>query len=99
MAANRILLKNIEVTGLHWGAYAQHQPEAIPEVFRALFALYEAGRIRPVVFRAYPLDEAGQALADLGSRRTWGKVVLTPERAGRGRPPRGRRLPRRAGRR
>ena len=76
--ANRILLKNIEVTGLHWGAYAQHQPETIPEVFRALFALYEAGRIRPLVFRAYPLDEAGQALADLGSRRTWGKVVLTP---------------------
>ena len=78
VAANRILLKNIEVTGLHWGAYAQHQPEAIPEVFRALFALYEQGRIRPVVFRSYPLEEAAQALADLGSRKTWGKVVLAP---------------------
>ncbi len=78
VAANRILLKNIEVTGLHWGAYAQHQPEAIGEVFRALFALYEAGAIRPIVFRAYPLEEAARALVDLGSRRTWGKVVLAP---------------------
>jgi NADPH2:quinone reductase len=76
--ANRILLKNIEVTGLHWGAYAQHQPASIPEVFAALFALYEAGKIRPLVFRAYPLEDAGLALAELGSRRTWGKVVLAP---------------------
>jgi NADPH2:quinone reductase len=78
VAANRILLKNIEVTGLHWGAYAQNQPAAIPEVFRALFDLYDAGKIRPLVFRAYPLEDAGQALLDLGSRKTWGKVVLTP---------------------
>jgi NADPH:quinone reductase len=78
VAANRILLKNIEVTGLHWGAYAQHQPESIPEVFRALFALYESGAIRPLVFRAYPLEDASQALVELGSRRTWGKVVLAP---------------------
>jgi NADPH2:quinone reductase len=78
VAANRILLKNIEVTGLHWGAYAQHQPEAVPEVFRALFGLYEEGRIRPVVFRSYPLEDVAQALADLGSRKTFGKVVLAP---------------------
>ena len=57
VAAILILLKNIEVTGLHWGAYAQHQPQSIPEVFQALFALYERGAIRPVVFRTYPLEE------------------------------------------
>jgi NADPH:quinone reductase len=78
VAANRILLKNIEVTGLHWGAYAQNQPASIAEVFTALFALFEAGKIRPLVFREYPLEDAGRALVDLGSRRTWGKVVLTP---------------------
>jgi NADPH2:quinone reductase len=78
VAANRILLKNIEVTGLHWGAYAQNQPASIAEVFRALFALYDAGKIRPLVFREYALDEASAALVALGSRKTWGKVVLAP---------------------
>ena len=78
VAANRILLKNIEVTGLHWGAYAQHQPDSIPAVFQALFQLFETGKIRPVIFRTYPLEEAAQALTDLGSRKTFGKVVLAP---------------------
>lgn len=30
--ANRILLKNIAVTGLHWGAYAYSEPEQVPKV-------------------------------------------------------------------
>lgn len=76
--ANRILLKNIAVVGLHWGAYATHEPERIPEVFDALFRLYAEGRIRPEIFRAYPLEETGRALQELASRRTWGKVVVTP---------------------
>lgn len=75
---NRILLKNVAVVGLHWGAYAQHQPERIPEVFEALRALYAEGRIRPVIFRRYPLAETGKALRDLASRRTWGKVIVAP---------------------
>ncbi|HXX49240.1 MAG TPA: NADPH:quinone oxidoreductase family protein, partial [Myxococcota bacterium] len=33
---NRILLKNVSVVGLHWGAYAQHEPARIPEVFAGL---------------------------------------------------------------
>jgi NADPH2:quinone reductase len=76
--ANRILLKNIAVVGLHWGAYVQHQPERIPEVFDALGRLYAEGRIRPVIFRRYPLEETGKALCDLASRRTWGKLIVTP---------------------
>ncbi|MCZ6785115.1 MAG: NADPH:quinone oxidoreductase family protein, partial [Proteobacteria bacterium] len=34
--ANRILLKNISLMGLHWGAYALNEPERIPETFAAL---------------------------------------------------------------
>ena len=76
--ANRILLKNIAVTGLHWGAHAQKAPERIPEVFGALFDLYAAGQIRPVIFKSYSLDEVPAALEALGSRKTYGKVVITP---------------------
>jgi NADPH2:quinone reductase len=76
--ANRILLKNIAVIGLHWGAYATHEPERIPEVFEALFRLYEAGTIRPVIGGRFPLKGIADALVALGSRRTVGKVVVAP---------------------
>jgi NADPH2:quinone reductase len=78
VAANRILLKNVAVTGLHWGAYAKHEPQRIPETFAALFRLYEEKKIHPVVYKGYPLAEVSAALAALGSRKTHGKVVLIP---------------------
>jgi NADPH2:quinone reductase len=76
--ANRILLKNIAVVGLHWGAYAINEPARVPETFDALFRLYEAGTIRPVIGARYPLDRVADALEALGSRRTHGKVVVVP---------------------
>ena len=76
--ANRILLKNISIVGLHWGAHVQNEPARIPETFQALFELYRAGKIRPVIFKSYPLEEVSVALEALGSRKTWGKVIVAP---------------------
>jgi len=76
--ANRILLKNISVVGLHWGAYAQHEPARISETFEALFRLYEEGKIKPVIFKAFPLEQLPTALAALGGRKTYGKVIVAP---------------------
>jgi NADPH2:quinone reductase len=76
--ANRILLKNIAVTGLHWGAHAAKEPARIDETFDALFALYREKKIRPVIFDTYPLERVSDALDALGSRRSYGKVIVTP---------------------
>jgi NADPH2:quinone reductase len=76
--ANRILLKNIAVVGLHWGAHASKEPQRIPEVMKALAELYAAGQIRPVIYKSHSLDELPEALAALGSRRSYGKVVVAP---------------------
>jgi NADPH2:quinone reductase len=76
--ANRVLLKNISIVGLHWGAHVQHEPARIPETFRALFELYRAGKIKPVIFETYPLEQVALALEALGSRKTWGKVIVAP---------------------
>ena len=76
--ANRILLKNIAVMGLHWGAHAAKDPTRIPQTFAALFELQRAGRIRPVIFASYPLEEVPVALEALGGRKTWGKVIVAP---------------------
>jgi len=76
--ANRILLKNIAVTGLHWGAHAQKDPKRIPEVMDALFAMFGKGQIRPLIYARYPLEELPAALAALGGRQSYGKVIIQP---------------------
>jgi NADPH2:quinone reductase len=76
--ANRILLKNIAVTGLHWGAHAQHEPKRIPECFEALFRLYARGQIAPRIYERYPLDALPKALEALAGRHTYGKLIIEP---------------------
>ena len=75
---NRVLLKNISLVGLHWGAHAMYEPARIGETFDALFGLLAAGKIRPLVYKTYGLDQLPEALAALGSRRSWGKVIVRP---------------------
>jgi NADPH2:quinone reductase len=75
---NRVLLKNISIVGLHWGAYRQHDPAKIPESMAELFALYEQGAVTPLVASRYPLERAAQALDEIATRRSVGKVVLVP---------------------
>lgn len=75
---NRILLKNISIVGLHWGAYRQHDPAKIPQAMEELFDLYARGAVTPLVSSQYPLREAAAALAEIASRRSVGKVLLIP---------------------
>ena len=77
VAANRILLKDMSVVGVYWGGYAERHPEYPAETQKALFELYNAGKIRPIVTATFPLEEAPKALRALAGRRTTGKVVLT----------------------
>ncbi len=75
---NRVLLKNIALVGLHWGAHTMHEPERIPQTFDALFELHRQKKIDPVIWKTFPLDQLPAALEALGSRQSWGKVVVTP---------------------
>lgn len=47
---NLVLLKNISLVGVHWGAYTKNEPERIPEVWAALLQLLREGQLRPVIF-------------------------------------------------
>src|SRR5262249_35921374 len=75
---NRVLLKNISLVGLHWGAHAMHEPPRVGETFDPLFGLYARGAVEPIIYRRYPLDDLPAALEVLGSRQSYGKVVVTP---------------------
>ena len=76
--ANRILLKNIAVTGLHWSAFADKDPARVVDCFQALFRLHARGQIAPVIYRHYKLDELPTALAALANRETYGKLIIEP---------------------
>src|SRR5215472_13209671 len=75
---NRVLLKNIAIVGLHWGAYRQHDPAKIPEAMAALFEMYELGAVVPVVSSTYALADAAKALDEIASRKAIGKLGPSP---------------------
>ena len=76
--ANHLLVKNYAVLGLHWGAYNLHDPPAIAQAQRELYALYEAGAFRPLVSERIPMSEAPRAMEKISSRGSTGKLVLVP---------------------
>ncbi len=78
--ANRILLKNIAVTGLHWSAHAEREPERVVDCFQALFRLYARGQIEPILYDRYALEDVPKALEALATRKTHGKLIVEPGR-------------------
>ena len=73
---NRLLLNNIDVRGVGWGAYAMARPGFMRQQWDQLVPMMESGVIDPPIGRTYAFDEMGAALGDLASRRTLGKAVV-----------------------
>ncbi|MBL8423333.1 MAG: NADPH:quinone oxidoreductase family protein [Candidatus Accumulibacter phosphatis] len=77
--ANHLLVKNVDVIGLNWPAYAELNPQVMTESFRTLIQWYLEGAIKPHVSATYPLKQAVDALNHLISRKSTGKVIITPD--------------------
>jgi len=73
---NRLLLNNIDVRGVGWGAFAMMRPGYMQEQWQALLPMMESGVVKPPIGRVYDLEEFGQALVDMDERRTLGKSVV-----------------------
>jgi len=78
VAGNRVLLKNVSVVGVHWGLYRQRDPIRVRRWMVELLKLAEARQLTPVIWRSFPLERASRALAAIGGRESYGKVVLIP---------------------
>lgn len=74
---NRLLLNNISVVGVGWGAFWVRDPGYLQQQWSELLPLLQAGSLDPVVGGSYPLERTGDALTELDERRATGKVVLT----------------------
>ncbi len=72
--AHRLLLGGVTARGVYW----DHDRDAamLARCSRRLIALYDRGAIRPRIVDGYRLADLPDALADLRSRRTTGKLVV-----------------------
>ena len=76
--ANYLLVKNIEVSGLQVSDYRKRTPELMAQCMGEIFALFEAGKLKPAPTVTRPLEDFAQALQDVVDRRVAGRVVLVP---------------------
>lgn len=75
---NRLLLNNIAVVGVGWGAFAMSRPGHVGKEWAAMLPHLRSGALRPVVGATHALEDAAAALTSLEGRTVTGKVVLLP---------------------
>ncbi len=73
---NRLLLNNIDVVGVGWGAWTATHPDALAEQWSGLQRLLSSGQLAAPAPVVYPLAEVAAAVASLENRTARGKVVL-----------------------
>ena len=74
---NRLLLNNVDVRGVGWGAFAMVRPGFMRAQWDALLPMLAAGVVDPPVGTTYPVEEVARALGDMEQRKVLGKTVLT----------------------
>ncbi|SDD49866.1 NADPH2:quinone reductase [Geodermatophilus telluris] len=73
---NRLLLNNVSVVGVGWGAFWSGEPAFVQEQWTDLLPLLEQGRLQPVLGTVHDLADAAAAVTELDERRATGKVLL-----------------------
>jgi NADPH2:quinone reductase len=75
---NLVLLKNCDIRGVAWGAWAQRAPERQRELMKDIVAWAAQGKLSAHVHAAYPLADIASALKAIADRKVMGKIVLHP---------------------
>jgi len=74
---NRLLLNNISVVGVGWGAFWLPRIDYLAEQWQRLAPLVADGRLDPPITAVYPLESAAAAVSSLEQRTASGKVLLS----------------------
>jgi NADPH2:quinone reductase len=75
---NRLLLNNVDVVGVGWGAFALGDRTFLHSQWDELLPMITDGRLDPPIGGTFPLERASDALNEIGSRRATGKILLLP---------------------
>jgi NADPH2:quinone reductase len=73
---NRLLLNNLDVVGVGWGAFWAPRPAHLRDQWHDISLLLADGRLRPIMGQTFPLDRAADALHAIGDRRATGNLML-----------------------
>ncbi|MFT4011633.1 MAG: NADPH:quinone oxidoreductase family protein [Nocardioidaceae bacterium] len=73
---NRLLLNNVDVRGVGWGAYTMGRAGYMRAQWDRLIPMMDAGAINPPIGATYDLDHVVDALVEMEERRTLGKSVI-----------------------
>src|ERR1700726_766582 len=73
---NRLLLNNVDVVGVGWGAWGVTHPRSEERRWASLGHLLASAGLPAPAPEVYPLDEAAAAVASLENRTAKGKVVV-----------------------
>jgi NADPH2:quinone reductase len=74
----RLVGRNVGLYGFYLGRLLRFEPEVVGTAVGELLGLWQTGALRPLVGAELPLDEVEQAHTLVESRKSVGKVVLTP---------------------
>ncbi|WP_326547568.1 NADPH:quinone oxidoreductase family protein [Mycolicibacterium sp. ND9-15] len=73
---NRLLLNNVDVVGVGWGAWTFTHPNYLAEQWAELEPLLASGKVSAPEPEVFPFERAADAIAALEDRSAKGKVVV-----------------------
>lgn len=74
---NLVMLKSIDIMGIHWSAWAQREREAHRRNTEWLLQQVAGGLLSPKIDRHLPLSQIADALSLIVDRKVRGKIVIT----------------------
>jgi NADPH2:quinone reductase len=77
IAANRILLKNIDIVGVNWPDYRVRDPGVLVTAQQDIWNGYLGGDLVPVIWKTLSLESVPEALAAIESRESYGKIAIS----------------------
>lgn len=73
---NLVMLKSIDLMGIHWSAWAQRERVLYRRNTEWLLGQVAEGRLSPRVDRCFPLDQITEALTLIVDRKVNGKIII-----------------------
>jgi NADPH2:quinone reductase len=78
LPTNLTIVKGASLVGVDIRQFGALEPQRSAELSVALYELYDAGGLEPVIARTYPLDEFAAAMNAAASGELAGRIVLLP---------------------